>query len=175
VTNYAETSDWYSSQRVGLKYSGYKVLVQEARGLILGAHLLGFHAEEVINLFALAIRKGLRATDLEEIPYAYPTSSSDMDNVVGGMKTDGRKIMRTNRDGFWKKISFDGRPQDQFGHITSRVGNRPYVRRAQPSQLRVRRFAAACQINCRSYTGKISATFVRGNRYRFVFGTPFTR
>lgn len=81
-TNYAETSEWYSSRRVGLKYSGYKVLVEEASGHILGAHLLGVHAEEVINLFALAIRKRLRATDLEEMPYAYPTSSSDISYML---------------------------------------------------------------------------------------------
>lgn len=80
--NHAETSGWYSSRRVGLKYSGYKVLVEEASGHILGAHLLGVDAEEVINLFALAIRKGLRAADLEEMPYAYPTSSSDISYMV---------------------------------------------------------------------------------------------
>jgi glutathione reductase (NADPH) len=80
--NHGETSDWYSSRRVGLRYSGYKVLVEEASGHILGAHLLGVHAEEIINVFALAIRKGLRATDLEEMPYAYPTSSSDISYMV---------------------------------------------------------------------------------------------
>ena len=81
-TNHAETSDWYSSRRVGLKYSGYKVLVEEASGHILGAHLLGVHAEEVINLFGLAMRTGLRATDLEEMLYSYPTSSSDISYML---------------------------------------------------------------------------------------------
>ncbi|MFN3477609.1 MAG: hypothetical protein ACK4Z6_08705 [Candidatus Methylomirabilales bacterium] len=49
---------------------------------ILGAHLLGPHAEEVINLFAVAIRTGLRSDDLKTIPYAYPSSSSDISYMV---------------------------------------------------------------------------------------------
>lgn len=77
-TNYAETSDWYSSRRVGLKYSGYKVLIEADSERILGAHLLGEQAGEIINLFVLAIRNGIRAPDLGEVLYSYPSSSSDV-------------------------------------------------------------------------------------------------
>jgi glutathione reductase (NADPH) len=77
-----DTSSWYSSRRVNLRHSGYKVLVEEDSGQILGAHLLGLHAEEVINLFALAIRTGLKADDLRRVPYGYPSSSSDVSYMV---------------------------------------------------------------------------------------------
>jgi glutathione reductase (NADPH) len=77
-----DTSSWYSSRRVNLPHSGYKVLVDEDSGQILGAHLLGLHAEEVINLFALAIRTGLKADDLRRVPYGYPSSSSDVRYMV---------------------------------------------------------------------------------------------
>lgn len=77
-----ETSGWYSSRRVGEKYSGFKVLVEEGSDRILGAHLLGPHAEEVINIFALAIRSGLKADDLKTMIYAYPTSASDVSYMV---------------------------------------------------------------------------------------------
>jgi glutathione reductase (NADPH) len=80
--NHQETSGWYSSRRVGMRYSGFKVLIEEESDRILGAHLLGLHAEEVINLFALAIRSGLRAADLKRMPYAYPSSSSDVSYMV---------------------------------------------------------------------------------------------
>lgn len=73
-----DTSPWYSSRRVGLRHSGYKVLVEEETERILGAHLLGHNAEEVINLFGLAIRAGLRSGDLKEMLYSYPTSASDV-------------------------------------------------------------------------------------------------
>ncbi len=77
-----DTSEWYSSRRVNLKYSGFKVVVEEDSNRILGAHLLGEHAEEVINLFAIAIRSGLKADDLKTMIYAYPTSASDLSYMV---------------------------------------------------------------------------------------------
>ncbi len=81
-TNHADTSGWYSSRRVGEKYSGYKVLVEEGSDRILGAHLLGPNSDELINIFALAIRSGLRETDLKEAIYAYPTHASDIPYMV---------------------------------------------------------------------------------------------
>jgi glutathione reductase (NADPH) len=72
------TSTWYSSRRVAETYSGYKVLVEEGTDQILGAHILGSEAGEVINLFALAIRSRMRATDLKHMLFAYPTSCSNM-------------------------------------------------------------------------------------------------
>jgi glutathione reductase (NADPH) len=72
------TSGWYSSRRVGETYSGFKVLVEEGTNRILGAHLLGGQAEEVINLFAVAMRSGMRATDLKHMLFAYPTHGSNL-------------------------------------------------------------------------------------------------
>lgn len=77
-----DTSGWYSSKRIGLKYSAYKTLVEKETGRILGAHLLGPHADEIINIFALAIRNGLKAKDLKGMVYAYPTSASDISYMV---------------------------------------------------------------------------------------------
>jgi len=76
------TSTWYSTRRVVEAYSGYKVLVEESTDLILGAHILGSEAGEVINLFALAIRSGIRATDLKHMLFAYPTSGSNLTRML---------------------------------------------------------------------------------------------
>jgi glutathione reductase (NADPH) len=76
------TSTWYSSRRVAEAYSGYKVLVEEDTDRILGAHILGSDAGEVINLFALAIRSGMRATDLQHMLFAYPTSGSNLTRML---------------------------------------------------------------------------------------------
>lgn len=81
-TNHADTSDWYSSRRVRVKYSGYKVLVEEESNRILGAHLLGPHAEEVINLFTMAIQFGLRTDDLKKMRYTYPSHSDDISYMI---------------------------------------------------------------------------------------------
>lgn len=72
------TASWYSSKRTGIRRSGFKVLIEEKTERVLGAHLLGPNAEEVINVFGLAIRTGLRAVDLREMVYSYPTSASDI-------------------------------------------------------------------------------------------------
>ena len=77
-----DTAGWYSSRRRGEECSGFKVLIEEATDRILGAHLLGPHAEETINVFALAIRHGLTATQLKESVYAYPTHASDIPYMV---------------------------------------------------------------------------------------------
>ena len=81
-TNHQETSGWFNTRRVGETVSGFKVLVEEETGRVLGAHLLGPHADEVINLFAVAIRLGLRADALKETLYAYPTYGSDIRFMV---------------------------------------------------------------------------------------------
>ena len=71
-------SDWYTARRVAEPVYGYKTLVEEGTGRILGAHLVGPHADEVINLFGLAIRHGLTADDLKSTMFAYPTGASDI-------------------------------------------------------------------------------------------------
>jgi len=67
---------------VALAHTGFKVLVEDGTERMLGAHLLGPHAEEVINIFGLALRTGLRASALKDMVYAYPTSASDLGYMV---------------------------------------------------------------------------------------------
>jgi glutathione reductase (NADPH) len=58
------------------------MLVQEGTNYILGAHLLGPQAEEVINIFALAIRLGLTADKVRQGIFAYPTHSYDINYML---------------------------------------------------------------------------------------------
>ncbi len=73
-----DTASWYSSRRVGETHSGFKVLVEKPSGHILGAHVLGPHGDDVLNLFAMAMRTGATASSLKEILFAYPTAGSDI-------------------------------------------------------------------------------------------------
>jgi glutathione reductase (NADPH) len=82
VTHHERTDGWYSSRRIGEDTSGFKVLVEERSGRVLGAHVLGPHAEEVINLFAVAMRAGMPAADLRSMLFGYPTSASDLPYMV---------------------------------------------------------------------------------------------
>jgi len=77
-THGESTGSWYSSRRVAEDCSGFKVLIEDGTDRILGAHLVGPHAEEVINLFAFAIATNARAADLLDRILAYPTVTSDV-------------------------------------------------------------------------------------------------
>jgi glutathione reductase (NADPH) len=76
--NQEMTSSWYSSRRIGETHSGFKVLVEEGTDRILGAHVLGEGAGEVINLFAFGMRSGMTATQLKQAIFAYPTHGSNL-------------------------------------------------------------------------------------------------
>lgn len=76
------TSDWYTARRLNERVYGFKTLIEEGTGHILGAHLVGPHAEDDINLFGLAIRHHLSADDLKTTMFAYPTGASDIGDMV---------------------------------------------------------------------------------------------
>jgi glutathione reductase (NADPH) len=76
--NSEKVSDWFTAWRLNETVYGFKTLVDPDTGRILGAHLVGPHAEEVINLFALAIRHSLTAEDIKATMFAYPTGASDI-------------------------------------------------------------------------------------------------
>ena len=80
--NMEETSEWYSSKRIGEKHSGFKVIIENGTERIIGAHLLGTNAEEVINIFALAMRNNLTAPVLRDALYTYPTKTSDISDML---------------------------------------------------------------------------------------------
>lgn len=71
-------SDWFTARQAAEPVYGFKVLVEEGTERILGAHLVGPNADEVINLFALAIRNNLTTDALKSTIFAYPTGASDI-------------------------------------------------------------------------------------------------
>lgn len=81
-TQFGKTGSWYSSKRIGEDCSGYKILVEAESGKILGAHILGPNAEELINLFTMAINASMSADAIKDIIFAYPTYASDMGHMV---------------------------------------------------------------------------------------------
>ena len=78
-----KASGWFTARQAAEPVYGFKVLVEESSDRILGAHLVGPHVDEVINVFALAIRQGLTAENLKTTMFAYPTGSSDIGYMLG--------------------------------------------------------------------------------------------
>lgn len=73
---------WFTAKRMNEKTYAYKTLIEKETGKILGAHLIGPHAEDVINLFAMAIKAGLTSKDIKTMILTYPTASSDIVYMV---------------------------------------------------------------------------------------------
>lgn len=80
--SHASVPGWFTARRVNEPCYGYKVLVEEGSGKILGAHLIGPDAAEVINLFGLAMRSGLTVDSLRHATFAYPTAASDIESML---------------------------------------------------------------------------------------------
>ncbi|MEO8187316.1 MAG: NAD(P)/FAD-dependent oxidoreductase, partial [Burkholderiaceae bacterium] len=73
-----KASAWFTARQAAEPVYGFKVIVDENTDQVLGAHLVGPHVDETINVFALAIRHGLTAEDLKTTMFAYPTGASDV-------------------------------------------------------------------------------------------------
>ena len=71
-------SGWLSARTYGETVAWAKVLIDEQSDRIVGAHLVGHGAEEIIHLFAFAMRHGVTAGGLADTVYAYPTNASDI-------------------------------------------------------------------------------------------------
>lgn len=82
VKHKGDITGWYSYRRLRSEAAAFKVLIDNDTDRIVGAHLLGEHADEVINLFALAIRHDISARDLRHSVYAYPTHASDVPHMA---------------------------------------------------------------------------------------------
>ncbi|MGI9479899.1 MAG: dihydrolipoyl dehydrogenase family protein [Hyphomicrobiaceae bacterium] len=78
----SDMSGWFSAKTYAETVAWSKVLVDEATDQIVGAHMVGHRSEELIHLFALAMRHGISANDLKESPFAFPTFSSDLKNII---------------------------------------------------------------------------------------------
>jgi glutathione reductase (NADPH) len=73
---------WATNRRVGSPEAYYLTVTDAKSGKLLGAHIAGPAAGEMINVLALAIRSGLTAGELRRMPWAYPTYTSDLKYMV---------------------------------------------------------------------------------------------
>jgi glutathione reductase (NADPH) len=78
----ADTSEWFSQRRLGQTHGGAALVTDAATGRLLGGHLLGVNADEVVNVLALAVRHGLTAGDLTAMTWSYPTATSELPYLV---------------------------------------------------------------------------------------------
>jgi glutathione reductase (NADPH) len=73
--------DWFSGKAYAESVAFAKVLVDESEDKIVGAQMVGHSGEELIHIFAMAMRHNIPASKLKEDMFAFPTFSSDLKNL----------------------------------------------------------------------------------------------
>ena len=74
--------EWLSGRTYALSAAWSKVMIDKKTDRIVGAHLLGHAGEELIHIFALAMKHGITASDLRDFVYAFPTFSADIKSML---------------------------------------------------------------------------------------------
>jgi glutathione reductase (NADPH) len=80
----AEVNDmrnWLSGRTYAEAAAWAKVLIDQQTDRIIGAHILGHAGEELIHIFALAMKHGISATDVRDLVYGFPTFSADIKSM----------------------------------------------------------------------------------------------
>ncbi|WPY97442.1 NAD(P)/FAD-dependent oxidoreductase [Christiangramia sp. OXR-203] len=80
--NFEKVDNWFNARRLNVDEYAYKTIIDKNNNTILGAHLIGPHCEETINLFAMAIKTKMTISDLRTMIFSYPTMASDLTYIL---------------------------------------------------------------------------------------------
>ncbi|CAN7689479.1 NAD(P)/FAD-dependent oxidoreductase [Mesorhizobium amorphae] len=73
---------WLSARTCGETAAWSKIMVEESTDKIVGAHIVGHAGEELIHLFALAMKHGITASQVRDMVYGFPTFSADIRSMM---------------------------------------------------------------------------------------------
>lgn len=73
---------WFDAKKSGFEHARFKIIIEKQTDRILGAHVFGPHAEEVANMFGLAIANKLTVADVKKPTLAFPTSLDDSRSML---------------------------------------------------------------------------------------------
>ena len=82
TVHYKVATDWYYPRHLNAPIFAFKLITDDKRGVLVGAHLLGPGAPELINLLYLAIRQEVPLADLNQLIFAYPTVASNLKSML---------------------------------------------------------------------------------------------
>lgn len=78
-----DMSRWFTQTRVGNDVGGAVLVIDKQSDTIIGAHLLSIGADEVINIFALAVKFGLTTEQLKTMSWSYPSLAYEINYLIG--------------------------------------------------------------------------------------------
>jgi glutathione reductase (NADPH) len=67
---------------LGLKHTAIKIIKEANTGKLLGAHVLYPQAEDLINLFSMALKHNLSSGQIKETILTYPSDTSDIKYLI---------------------------------------------------------------------------------------------
>jgi glutathione reductase (NADPH) len=73
---------WFSTRTFAETLAWSKIIVDEGSDAVVGAHFVGHAGEELINIFGLAMKHGIRASEIRDFIFAYPTFSADIKSML---------------------------------------------------------------------------------------------
>ena len=73
---------WFSTRTFAETVAWSKIIINEASDAIVGAHFVGHAGEELINIFGLAMKHGITASQIRDFIFAYPTFSADIKHML---------------------------------------------------------------------------------------------
>ena len=80
--NNMDIAEWFTYKHTNDDTAAVKIIIDKDSDHILGAHLLGGEAGELINYFAMAIQLNLTTADLKKVTYVFPTAVSDIPSML---------------------------------------------------------------------------------------------
>lgn len=80
--NNMDLAEFFTYKHTNEDTAAVKVIIDKDSDHILGAHLLGGEAGELINYFAMAIQLNLTTKALKQVTYAFPTAVSDVPSML---------------------------------------------------------------------------------------------
>lgn len=79
---YREITEWFTFKQTNEQAAAFKLITDAEREVVLGAHILGGNADDLINHFSTAIRLELTFEDMKKTIFAYPTAASDIGSML---------------------------------------------------------------------------------------------
>ena len=80
--NTADSTNWYNSRRLGFKKTGFKIIIDKKTDRIIGVHMLAPGVEEVLDFFMLAMKTGLKTSEIKDLIFSYPSNTYDIKYMV---------------------------------------------------------------------------------------------
>ena len=83
---YHNITKWFTYRQTNEQAAAFKIISDQDKGTIVGAHMLGEGADDLINHFSTAIRFELPIEEMKKTEIAYPTIASDIGTMLGKIK-----------------------------------------------------------------------------------------